>query len=198
VKGEKEQGLEDLREIRSMMERSSRFLSLSGLSGIAAGCLAILGGGVAYWALVQGWEEDALVRWIWADALIVFLGSVGISIAFSARLARRRGQVMWGAQGKSLLMEMVPPLLGGGVLSIVLVYHRMFLAIPGIMLLFYGTALASAAKVTREDARHLGWVEMGLGVLALVFLPEGLLIWMAGFGMAHIVYGVIMFRKYEQ
>ena len=105
---------------------------------------------------------------------------------------------MWGAQGKSLLMEMVPPLLGGGVLSIVLVYHRMFLAIPGIMLLFYGTALASAAKVTRVDARHLGWVEMGLGVLALVFLPEGLLIWMAGFGMAHIVYGVLMFRKYEK
>jgi len=198
VKGERQQGLEDLREIRSMMERSSRFLSLSGLSGIAAGCLAIVGGGVASWALAQGWEEDLLVRWIWADSLAVLLGSIGISIAFSARLARKKEQPMWGAQGKALLLEMVPPLVGGGTLCIVLVYHRMFLAIPGIMLLFYGTALASAAKVTREDARHLGWVEMGLGVLALVFLPQGLYCWMAGFGAAHIVYGALMYRKYEQ
>lgn len=180
-----------------MMERSSRFLSLSGLSGIAAGCLATAGSCAAYWALAQGWGEDVLIRWIWADALIVLFATIGISVAFSRRLARKKMQQIWGPQAKALILEMAPPLLGGGAFCLVLLSHRMFPAIPGCMLLFYGAALASAAKLTREEARHLGWVEMALGILALVFLPQALLFWAAGFGLAHLVYGVLMYRKYE-
>ena len=45
---EQNQHLETLQDIKKIMERSSRFLSLSGLSGIAAGICALAGSVIAY------------------------------------------------------------------------------------------------------------------------------------------------------
>jgi hypothetical protein len=202
---------EDLKTIRKIMEESSRFLSLSGLSGIFAGSFAIIGALVAWLFIldkgiaIQGINETTMLAGslpvmriqLLAIALTVLLLSVSVSLALSAKKARKAGKNIWTPVSKRLLINFLVPLATGGFLIIIfLIRDEIQLISPG-MLIFYGLALVNAGKFTYGEIFYLGLLQIVTGLLAAVFPQWGFWLWVFGFGLLHIVYGFVMYRKYE-
>ncbi len=206
----KQDYLEDLAEIRSIMERSSRFLSLSGLSGIFAGFIALAGGILAWWYLwdtgfLTGKElllpSETLLRqvrfFLLVDGMIILFLALISAVFFSWLQAKKKGLTLWDHSTKRVLVSLGIPLLSGGVFLMVLMMHNQLYLIAPVTLLFYGLALLNAGNYTLSEIRYLGYSEVFLGVLAAIFLNYGLYLWIFGFGILHIVYGVFMYRKYD-
>ncbi|MGB1216358.1 MAG: hypothetical protein ACPG5P_00695 [Saprospiraceae bacterium] len=205
---------QDLAYIRSMMESSSRFISLSGLSGVAAGIFALLGAGAVYlylgitpwggekWYYVEDvnatkWGMDYLTFFILVAGLVLFL-SITVGWFMSYRKAQKAGQKLLTKSSGLLLMNFLIPLMTGGIFCIILTYHGYFGIVAPSMLLFYGLALVNGSKYTLDDVRYLGITEIILGLLAAFFIRNGLLFWTIGFGVMHIVYGLRMYFKYDR
>lgn len=200
-----DQHLEDLHEIRSLMERSSRFISLSGISGICAGLFALMGAYAAWQYLNQDYSgflktriEDIPTRWFLAlDAAGVLVLSIAAGIFFTTRNAKRKHHKIWDATSRKLVINLGIPLLVGALFCLVLLDHAPGLIAPS-MLIFYGLALINASKYTLTDIRYLGFCEIIVGLLAAIMPGYGLFLWAFGFGVLHIVYGTIMYLKYER
>lgn len=205
--------LEALSEIRSIMERSSRFISLSGLSGIAAGLWALLGAAAAFWYLdavpfnaplsyyearTSGLLGLAPISFFLADAALVLVLALSTGIYFTTRKARRRGLPVWDRLTRRLLVNLLIPLAAGGLFCLALLKHGEAGLIAPTTLIFYGLALLHASKYTLNDIRYLGLTEIGLGLCAAFFIGYGLEFWTIGFGLMHIVYGAAMYFKYER
>lgn len=199
---------EDLSHIRSMMERSSRFISLSGLSGIVAGLIALCGGFWVYYLFKRagfdyfGGDQVIFTREIINElvivAVLVLLSALFFGYIFTARKSRRNNLRIWDATTKKLLFNFAVPLITGGVFCLGLLYHHLFVFLPAATLIFYGLALVSAEKYTLTDVKYLGYLEVILGLISF-FLPGwGLLFWMIGFGVLHIIYGAVMYNKYDR
>jgi hypothetical protein len=203
--------IEDLRTIRKIMEESTRFLSLSGLSGIFAGAIAITGALVAYFLILNngainidkpgiGLSEQHMlsVRLLMiADASCVLLLSILCSLYFSFRKAKREGKEFWSPSSKRLLVNLMIPLITGGIFTIVLLIHNHIELIVPELLIFYGLALVNAGKFTYGEVFYLGILEIITGLISSFFPGMGLIFWIFGFGILHIIYGLAMFRKYE-
>jgi len=183
--------IQQLNEIRNMMERSSRFISLSGLSGIIAGIAALAGASAAYY------KHDATVSFLIADALIVLFIAIISSIYFTTRRAKREGLKVWDRSSRRLLINLLLPLVAGGLFCLILIYHDLFTLLPSATMIFYGLALVNASKYTLPEIRILGIAEIFAGLAAGWFLQSGLIIWAAGFGLFHIIYGLTMYNRYE-
>jgi len=209
-----EKHLDTLHEIRSLMERSSRFISLSGLSGVGAGVFALLGATAAFWYLGK-WpfggkllgQDAMLVPTQWnlsplaffvLDASLVLIGALASSIFFTVRKARRKGQKVWDKLTQRLLLSLTVPLAAGGIFCVGLFWHGGSGLIAPAMLIFYGLALVNASKFTLHDIYYLGIIELVLGSISLFNLGYGLEFWTIGFGLLHIVYGIAMYWKYER
>ena len=191
------QHLKDITEIRSMMERSSKVLSLSGLSGVSAGIAALAGAWFAEWAISSLKQSDLLAS-ITIDAAIVLLLGVSMAVVFSVRMARKKTLPIWTPTSRFLIVDLAIPLGAGGILCVALIQYGAYSLIPGIMLIFYGLALISGSKYALKEIRYLGLTELILGCIA-VFLPQhGLAIWASGFGIMHILYGSLMYFRYER
>lgn len=207
---------EDISSIKNIMERSTRFISLSGLSGIMAGIYALIGAAIAYALIPTHLERKvfdrlseqpiagtyhgqlSLIECLIAVALLVLLLSVSTGIWLTTRKARRHNQTVWNPSSKALLKNGILPLLTGGCfLIILLIKHHYGIIAPGC-LIFYGLALAAASQYTFGDVRWLGILEIILGLIALLFPGYGLLFWAIGFGVLHILYGTIMYFKYDR
>jgi len=205
--------LETLNEIRSIMERSTKFISLSGLSGVAAGIAALIGAGMVYLYLgttpfaheqhyyvkalgVDKWGLNYL-QFFFLDAMLVLLAAIGFGYFFTNRRAKQKGQKMWDATSLRLGINMFIPLAAGGLFCLALVYHGFIGLVAPSTLLFYGLALVNASKYTLNDIRNLGLCEIALGLIAMIFIGYGLEFWAIGFGLLHIIYGLMMYNKYE-
>ncbi|WBX95873.1 hypothetical protein [Chryseobacterium gambrini] len=198
---------EDLSHIRSMMERSSRFISLSGLSGVVAGLAAIIGAVYVYFVFQrEGIDYFDGVRNIFGPSLVkelVIIGIVILGVAllsgyiFTANKSKKKGLKIWDATTKRLLVTFAVPLVTGGFFCLALLYHHLFVFIAPATLLFYGLALVSAERYTLTDIKYLGYCQIVLGLISLFFLGWGLVFWTIGFGALHIVYGLIMHKKYK-
>ncbi|WP_052911636.1 hypothetical protein [Riemerella anatipestifer] len=198
---------EDLSHIRSMMERSTRFISLSGFSGISAGLFAILGAsyvyflfkksGVEYFNPYQNIELAPLIPHLIITAIVVLVLSIGFGIFFTVNKSRKKNLPIWTNTTKDLLYNLFLPLVIGGLFCIGLIYHSYFVLLAPATLIFYGLALINASKYTYSDIKFLGITECVIGVLSMLLLGWGLLFWSLGFGVAHIVYGIIMYKKYD-
>ncbi|MDN4013814.1 hypothetical protein QX233_15170 [Chryseobacterium gambrini] len=198
---------EDLSHIRSMMERSSRFISLSGLSGVVAGLAAIIGAVYVYFVFQrEGIDYFDGERNIFRPSLVkelVIIGVVILGVAllsgyiFTANKSRKKGLKIWDATTKRLLVTFAVPLITGGFFCLALLYHHLFVFIAPATLLFYGLALVSAERYTLTDIKYLGYCQIVLGLISLFFLGWGLVFWTIGFGALHIVYGLIMHKKYK-
>lgn len=201
---------ETLLEIRQMMERSSRFISLNGLSGVFAGILALTGAFFAYQylqlrglyygtgSIVSSSIDATDLLFFISDAALVLLGSLCIAIVLSLKKAQKHGVPFWDRTAKRVLINLMIPLVSGGLFCILLLYHGLVVLIAPSMLIFYGLALINASKYTYDDIRYLGISELVIGLCSTLFLGYGLFFWAAGFGLAHIVYGALMYFKYEK
>ncbi len=202
---------EDLKTIRKIMEESTRFLSLSGLSGVFLGLFAIGGALIArflvfnyeiisndnYFNILPGQETEALKLKMVIIAASVLLLSMVTAIAFSIRKAKRSGVSLWTPVSKRLYASLFLPLLAGGVFALILLFQNHIQLIIPVFLLFYGLGLISAGKFTYGEIFYLGILEIIAGLAAALFPAQGLIFWIIGFGILHIVYGLFMYRKYE-
>jgi len=200
--------LKDIQEIKMMMAQSSRFISLSGLSGILAGCYSLLGAWLAYRtiyfdnAVSDRYEnliisQDAVYRLL-IIAASVFLLSLFSGIFLSFRKAAKQKESIWNPVSKRLLINFIIPLATGGIFILFLIEKEILGLIAPLTLIFYGLACVNASKYTLGDVRYLGLTQIALGLLSLWFLGYGLLFWALGFGVGHIVYGTIMHFKYDR
>ena len=192
-----EKQLQDLADIKLMMERSSRFLSLSGWSGISAGVLALLGALAAFW-LMRTSTASTLNAFLVADALIVLALAISFSFFFSWRKAKRKGETLWSPVTKKLLLNMAIPLITGGIYCIILFSQEQTQFIAGATLIFYGLSLINAGRFTNQEAVILGIAEIILGIGASIWHSYSLWIWATGFGLFHIVYGINLYYKYDR
>ena len=203
---------EDLHAIREIMERSSKFLSLSGLSGVFAGVCALLGAAIAWFFILDSGQVhyDEYMRglenastsgirfYLALDALLVLGLAIVGAVYFSYRKARKAGQQLWTVSTRRLLFHLMVPLVSGGIFVLILAFRGNLELIAPVMLIFYGLALVNAGKFTFGEIHYLGLTEIALGILAAIFINYGLLLWMIGFGLMHILYGAVMYYRYER
>lgn len=205
--------LDSLREIRNLMERSSRYLPLSGIAGIIIGLVSLasiawlyqyLGLGVSpnpYYELLlaeNGSLDAENARFFLLLFGSVFLVSLGVEIYLAERNAKKKGIPAWDATAKRFLVNLFIPMLAGGLFCLVLASQGQVQLILPATLIFYGMGLFTASRYTIEDIRYLGIVELTLGLLASFYPALGLLFWAIGFGVLHIIYGIIIYFKYEK
>ncbi len=209
--------LEDIKEIRSIMERSTQFLSLSGLSGVFAGVFALLGAGAVYVKKLRFLPIDytsgrnALVKELFAGSeysgFVVFTFVTGVMVLilallsvvfFSVRNARKKGLPIWNQSARRVLINLFIPLIAGGLFCLILLYHQLGYLVAPVTLIFYGLALINASKYTIRDIRYLGLSITIVGLLASFWVGYGLYFWAFGFGVLHIVYGFVMYLRYER
>ncbi|WP_164112645.1 MULTISPECIES: hypothetical protein [Sphingobacterium] len=200
--------IKEIGQIRSLMERSSKFMSISGLSGILIGSYALIGAFFGY-ITVYGVRSDfryrdnyitdyGIINKLILIAALVLLCSVVTGFLMAKHKAKKNKQAIWNATSKALLATMLVPLLTGGILSIILVYRGDYGMVASSLLIFYGLALSAASTFTFKEARWLGIMDILLGLLALCFPGYGLWFWAIGFGVLHIIYGVIVHQRYEK
>jgi hypothetical protein len=202
----KEKYIEDLKEIKDIMNRSTRFISLSGLSGVSTGITALIGVSLAYLLIFK--QQNYLVYQAvdlngknLAYLLIIAIGtlmlSIGMAIFFTTSKTKKRGQSIWDSQTKRLLINLIIPLTTGGILSLMLIFKGYLGIVPSLTLIFYGLALVNGSKYTVPEIRNLGLIEIILGLIAFQLIQFSLLFWAIGFGLMQIIYGIIVQRKYK-
>jgi hypothetical protein len=206
------QNKEDLKQIRAMMERSTKFLSLSGYSGIVAGAIALAGAAVAYRVIFRQGDVryDASFRWpdsatmfgirlqMLLLALSVLVCAISAAWYFSSRKAKKAGHKLWSSTAKRTLFHFLIPLVSGGIFCIALVIGNNIHLIASATLVFYGLALVNAGKFTVGEVHYLGISEIALGLAAVFFPNYGFIFWILGFGIMHIVYGIRICYKYDR
>ena len=201
----KEQYIEDLRDIREMMNKSGRFISLSGLSGIFAGVVALAAAYAAYHAIYENQNylsyrkavitNEAILA-ILVIAIVTIILAVGGAVFFTVRKAKKENEKVWNIHTKNLLLNLFVPLVAGGVVCLMLLSKGYVGVVAPLTLVFYGIGLFSASKYSHPELYSLGILEMILGLIAMYFIGYGLLFWTIGFGVLHIAYGIIMKNKY--
>lgn len=195
--------LKDLSEIKNLMSKSSKFISLNGLSGILAGMYALMGAVYAYW-LVSQTRTDYLIfngvvfRLVILDLLIVGALSVGTAIFLTTKKASRNHEKIWDSLTKRLLTSFIVPLVAGGIYILILLNQQHYGQTAALMLLFYGLALLNASKYTLGDIKYLGYTQTILGLLCAILPDFGFWFWTLGFGVMHVIYGASMYYKYDR
>ena len=204
------QSLETLQDIKRLMERSSRFISLSGLSGIAAGICALAGAWFArkefepYYNDYEsrggfaGYDFQHLKFRLLVIAMAVLSAALLSAFYFTWRKAKQNKIPIWDSTARRLSLNLLIPLVAGGLFVLALYQQNEWSFIAPACLLFYGLALVNASKYTLTDIRYLGYCEIVLGLINTQFTGYGLYFWAAGFGVLHIIYGFAMWWKYEK
>jgi len=194
--------LEDIRDIRKMMDKSSQFLSLSGLSGVMAGIYALIGAfairkiaTINYGRITVESYSFQLILVI--GAAVLFL-SVATAYALTLKKARKSGDTIWNSTSKRLAINFFIPLVTGGLFALLLIRSQHYGLIAPITLIFYGLACVNASKYTMRDIRYLGLTITAIGLVATYFIGYGLEFWALGFGVCHIIYGAMMHYKYDR
>lgn len=194
--------LKDITEIKQLMNKSSRFISLSGLSGVLAGIYAIIGATVAYW-LVEGYSDGTLILegktygLVLLDlALIAFL-SIATAVVLTTKKAKKQDEKVWDSTSKRLVVNFLIPLLTGGIYILIVLNQQKYGLTAALMLIFYGLALINASKYSIGNIRYLGFIQTILGLICALFPDYGFWIWVLGFGVMHIIYGVWMHIKFD-
>jgi hypothetical protein len=132
------------------------------------------------------------------NGLSVLTLALTFGVYFTFRKAKKNNQTIWNSSSKRLFANLLLPLMTGGIFCLILFYHGMIGLIAPATLIFYGLALINAGKYTLHDIKYLGVLEIILGLIASIYIGYGLLFWALGFGVLHIIYGTLMYFKYEK
>jgi len=214
---EEKQQLDQLTEIRKMMSRSSKFISLSGFSGIWVGSVALIGLAAIFYSypnyfylrymnnnaaypgyMIEGAELLNFTRFVLIDAVIVLLLSISGAMFFTKKKANIQGIPLWNDNAKQFIIALLVPLVSGGAFIIISMYHGLYGIAGPLALIVYGLALFNSARYSVSEIRHLGLWEIGLGLLAAIFVGYTAIFWGIGFGVLHIVYGMVIYLKYDR
>lgn len=199
--------LGDLAEIRSMMERSSKFLSLSGWAGILAGIYALIGAYISHTLLQfrptelrydgighNSFDQQGLILL----AGVILIMAIATAIILSNLKAGKRSEKAWNTTSRRMIVHMTIPLVTGGLLILILIREGLFGLLPALTLIFYGLALYNAGHYTFKEVRFLGIIQIILGLISACFVEFSLLLWATGFGLMNMVYGIYIHSKYER
>ena len=197
---ENKEVINTLNDIKEMMERSSKFKAVSGLSIVIVGVLASLA--TAYIHFVLGnykinTPSKLRTTVIVAIALLVvaFL-TVFVMAFFKAK--RHHLRFALDQNMKKLLVNFMIPLLAGGLFCFALLKLQHYGLTSSVMLIFYGMALINSGHFTYPALRYLGYAELALGLVDCFIANYALLTWFIGFGVFHIVFGIVFMLKYER
>jgi hypothetical protein len=209
---ETQASLQTLQDIKKMMERSSRFISLSGWSGISAGLCALAGAFVAHEKIKAAGSGTELLRDEYVVPLrgislinelvlvaaIVFIAAFVSAFFFTYMRSKKNNLPLWDPVSRRLMWNVVIPLGAGGACIIKILQAGAFGLVAPLCLVFYGLALLNASKYTLGEIRYLAFGQLILGIICLWMPGYGLYFWAVGFGVLHIVYGILMWWKYER
>lgn len=205
--------LDAIKDIRNMMERSSRFLSLSGLSGVAIGIIALMGVAVfcihfqfsplekGYYKIFQtvsGSSKNDALNFMIITATGVLILAIASGTIMSIRKSKKKMLPIWDASSKRMLINMLIPLITGAMFCLIILSNNLVSMLAPVSLIFYGLALVNASKYTLEDIKYLGVIEIVLGLSSAWWIDLGLINWTIGFGVLHILYGFFLHAKHEK
>ncbi|HLZ16846.1 MAG TPA: hypothetical protein VKQ08_07390 [Cyclobacteriaceae bacterium] len=198
----------DLASIRAMMERSVKFVSLSGLSGVLSGLYALAGSIVVYMVLYYPFspfgfrihyiDEQTILRNLVLVASSVLILSLATGYLLSLRKARTLGMSIWNPASRQLFVDLIIPLASGGLLIVILLMQGYYGIVAPACLVFYGLALIQGGRSTYDEIKYLGLTEIGLGLGCALLPGYGLIFWATGFGVMHIIYGTVMYFRYDR
>jgi hypothetical protein len=198
----------DLSSIRTMMERSVKFISLSGLAGVLAGIYALIGATVAYFMVhypispfryrIYSVNDIPTLLKLCLVAALVLIASIATGLWMSFRKAKRLNVTFWNSTSKRLITDLAIPLVTGGLFVLIVLSEGHFGIAAPACLIFYGLALIQGSQHTYDDIRYLGLSEISIGLIAALLPGYGLLFWAFGFGVLHIIYGTVMHYRYDQ
>jgi hypothetical protein len=206
---EQHQILEQLQGIKGIIEERTRFRALSGLSAVAAGIIALIGAFMANYYIYHSdtvayqdvksaeYFTAVLIRLVWV-AIITLVSAVSAGFYFSYRNAQRAGTSLLSPAGRRLIYNFWIPMMAGGIFTLVILYRGYYDLIVPVTLIFYGLSVFTASHYTHSDVRKLGIALMLTGCAAFFMPTRGVYLWAFGFGVLHIVYGTIMYYKYEK
>ena len=202
-----------LNEIKSLMEKSSKILTLSGMSAIFVGIYACIAAVISYyilggeWVLAGGFIElpqlnvntPYKLRLVLIFASLLIILCLATVFLFSYRKAKRNKQrFVFDRTAKRLLWSFFLPMITGGILCLSLIWHQHYGMTSSIMLIFYGIALINVSSYTYSNTRYLGYFQLLIGLADSFIEGYALLFWTLGFGIAHIVYGIFFYLKYDR
>lgn len=195
--------LKDISEIKNLMNKSSRFISLSGLSGVLAGIYALIGAAYAYWLVTTNQPgylilDGEIYNLILLDLFLVCFLGVTTGIILTTRRAKKEGRPIWDATSQRLIINFLIPVVAGGIYTLIILSQHKYGQTGALMLLFYGLGLVNASKYTLGDVKYLGFIQIILGLICAYFPGYGFWLWVIGFGFMHIIYGALMYYKYEK
>lgn len=202
---EKQKYIDDIEAIKDIMDRSSKFISLSGLSGVLAGTFALVAAYMAYRTVNEGQyfldyrRETALTTsslvYLFTIAITTIVLSITCGILLTTRKARKLNQSIFDRQARLVVINLAIPLVTGGLFCLIVLLKGGVAFVAPLTLIFYGLALVNASKYAVDAMRTLGMIEIGLGLISTWYLGYGLIFWAIGFGVMHIIYGVFMYVK---
>ena len=206
----------DISLIKNLMEKSSKFSNLSGYAIATTGLLALLGAVFVYFDLGISISEkyisyaelinqtgnansiDTKIKLLVIIASLILLTSLLI-LYVSAKLKSERHDInLFNSSFSRALKSLFIPVLSGGIFCGFLILHKMYGLVAPATLIFYGLGLISASKYSYNELELLGYLELLLGTIASYYMGSGLLFWMIGFGIGHIVLGVFIHYKYDK
>ena len=207
---------EELASIRNMMEKSSKFSNLSGLSIFFTGLLTIIAASVIYFDIGFSYSDveisysqlinnegskenlEQKIRLLSLIASVILILSLLILYVTASKKTKKEGIKLFNPTFKRTARSLVVPLVSGGVFSFFLIYNHMYGLVAPATLIFYGLGLIAASRNSYDELEVLGYVELVLGILASYFMGAGLLFWVIGFGLGHIVFGSYLHFKYDK
>jgi hypothetical protein len=207
---------DDLSSIKEMMEKSSKFSSLSGISISFTGLLAIIGAvfvffdigfsvselEISYSQLInqKGTPEDLSLKIKLLVTIASFILLVSLLILYLSAKSKssKEGISLSNLTFSRTLKSLFIPLFSGGIFSLFLIHHQLYGLVAPATLIFYGLGLINASKHSYEELEKLGYIELILGITASYFMGMGLLFWMIGFGFGHLVFGLYLHFKYDR
>jgi hypothetical protein len=199
---------QELADIKSMMERSTRFLSLNGLAGVLAGIYALVGAGIVwYWIYFpqttysQGTTEmhgSELMNNMLLLSGVVLVLALGSAFLLSRKKSQKNSHKFWSSASKRFLLALFIPVITGGLFSFALIHEGYFHLIAATTLVFYGLGLINASHFTLSEIKNLGLGQLILGLIAASHHEYGLICWALGFGILHVIYGSMMYYKYDR
>lgn len=194
----KDKALESVNEIKELMEKSSKFISVSGLAAILAGIYALAGAYIATLVITPETYLIVTLEFMAIIALSVLAAAAVTAGILSYCKSQKTGQSFFSRLTYRALWNFSLPMLTGGALCISLLLHGYYDILSSVMLLFYGLTLVNVSKFTYANIAWLGYAFICLGVIDSFWEGHALLFWTIGFGGFHILYGILFYLHYER